>query len=984
MHSPLGDASLPSLASRVSAALGDGYILGDEIGAGAQATVFLARDVKHERSVAVKVLRQELASTVNSDRFLREILIAAGLTHPNILPVFTSGSEQGLLYYVMPFVEGETLAHRLEREGRLPLSDAYRLAREIAAALQHAHDRGVVHRDIKPANVLLSGGLAVVADFGLARALEPTPGALELTSEHAGLGTPYYMSPEQALGAGEVDASSDQYGLACVLFEMLTGRHPYEGPTFQALLAQHVTAPPPNAKTFRPEVPERVAAAIIRALAKSPGERFPSVKEFVAEAAAVRDRTSAVHQPEADAGSTSRRRLVFAGAVVATALAVAAWQAWGRIGGAAAGDSLDKNLVAVAPFAAPEPQLEVWREGLAEVVARNLDGAGPLRSVSMTVINQSWKGANDPRAIRDLGRSTGAASAVSGTLLRSGADSVSLTATVYDVAGSQPLGEVHLTEETVQIGRLAERLTLEVLRLLGQSQRMAEARMVAARSTPLPALKAFLQGEHYFRRTAWDSAMVYYQRAVDLDSTMALAYLRMSMVAGWQRYPDDALARQYAQRAAALNHGLAPRESLLVHAEGLKSVVNSGFADRDYPQHVRDLFQTLDAATTQYPDDRELWYSLGNARAILSMKVRGALKALDRAIAIDSGFAPPYLDAVYLAMATGSTDAARRYLRAYLALNPTDVHGDGLRLASQLLDERTPAAKIQSVLDTASGEILVHAIDVVSYWPDSGESAVRLARLLGPGRRTSIPRYAEPKFTAFQLAYPLAFRGHLREAYALSPQFEAGWVTQLLKASLVMMNALPRREGAVFFDSLSRKAGAGPTGSIFALPWWSEHHDTAALRAVAERAEADAAKSAPGNNAARYSRHLGAASRAYLTLARGDTANALTALLALGPTDCIIPFCPYEPLQAAILLSQRGRLGEAWKILDDIPNIYNPIGVRWRLERGRVAERLGRRDDAISAYTYVAAVWKSADEQLQPAVREALAGLQRLGAPPQR
>lgn len=272
------------LSSRVSAALGDGYVIGEIIGAGAQATVFLARDVKHERSVAVKVLRQELASGVSSERFLREILIAAGLTHPNILPVFDSGSEQGLLYYVMPYIGGETLADRLEREKRLPFDEALRLTREIGAALQHAHDRGLVHRDVKPANVLLSGGVAVVADFGLARALARTPASLDLTAEGIGLGTPWYMSPEQALGSSDLAPSTDQYSLACVLYEMLTGRRPYDGASLHALLAQHVTAAPPVATSLHPEIPEETSAAIIRALAKDPADRFPTVDAFVAAA----------------------------------------------------------------------------------------------------------------------------------------------------------------------------------------------------------------------------------------------------------------------------------------------------------------------------------------------------------------------------------------------------------------------------------------------------------------------------------------------------------------------------------------------------------------------------------------------------------------------------------------------------------------------------------------------------------------------------
>jgi len=970
------DAQSPdALASRVAAALGHRYVVMEVIGAGAQATVFRARDVKHERSVAIKVLRQE-ANSVSSERFLREIIIAAGLTHPNILPVFDSGSEQGLLYYVMPFIEGETLAHRLGTQGRLPLAEARRLLREVGTALQYAHDQGLVHRDIKPANVLLSGGMAVVADFGVARALAPTPTGLDLTAEGAGLGTPTYMSPEQALGSGEVSAAADQYSLACVLFEMLTGRGPYVGTTLQSLVAQHVTATPPDVTALNAEIPAQTSAAIIRALAKEPADRFPSVDAFVAAA------TGTAVDPALGEPAARRRTPVVTTPRVALLLvvvALAGWLVWGRPGTGGPGPELDVDLVAVAPFVTPEPQLAIWREGLAEVVARNLDGAGPLRTVSMTVINRNWTGSGDQPSLGELGRRTGAASVISGTLLQKGRDSVQLVATVYDAAGSRSLGEVELTEDAVQMGRLAERFTIEVVRRLGKSQQLAEARLAGAHSTPLAALKAFLQGEYYFRRTAWDSAMVNYQRARELDPAMALAFLRMSMVSGWQRETGDSLTSSFAQEAARLNRGLAPRESLLVEAEALKATLGTRFADSAYATHVEQLISTLETATRQYPDDRELWYSLGNARANLLGKIRGALDALDRAVAIDSGFAPAYLDAVQLAMALGETAEARRYLAAYLALNPSDVHGDGLRLASRLLDPGAATPSTRGVLDTASADILVRAIDVLAYWPDSAESVLHLARLLMAGRRAVHPLYGDADFTAFQLSYPLGFRGHLKEAYAVW-HGSSDYIRALFSASLVMMGAIPDDEAAKFFGGLRRGPVDRPTGLILALPWWSARRDTVSLRSTAERAEAAAGGSARASPA-RYARYLGASARGYLALARADTASALERLLALDAGDCMFPYCPYESLQTAMLLARQGRDAEAWKILDDIPNIYNPLAVRWRLERARVAERLGRRDDARLAYAYVAATWNGADPGLQPEVREAEAGLLRLTSP---
>ncbi|HYU36510.1 MAG TPA: protein kinase [Gemmatimonadales bacterium] len=280
---------------RLAEALADRYRLERPLGQGGMATVHLALDLKHHRKVAVKVLRSDFGTAVGAERFLREIEIAAALNHPHILAVHDSGEAAGLLYYVTPYVEGKTLRDRLQRDTRLPLDEALQIVREVADALEYAHQRGVVHRDIKPENILFQSGHAVVADFGIARAISAAgeTRSRALTQPGAVIGTPDYMSPEQASGERELDGRSDQYALACVLYEMLAGQPPFTGPTMESILLRHLTVAAPRITDFQPDVPKPVAAALTRALAKAPAERFSGMAAFV----------EAIEAPDAPAGA---------------------------------------------------------------------------------------------------------------------------------------------------------------------------------------------------------------------------------------------------------------------------------------------------------------------------------------------------------------------------------------------------------------------------------------------------------------------------------------------------------------------------------------------------------------------------------------------------------------------------------------------------------------------------------------------------------
>src|SRR5829696_5583716 len=323
LHVPSGP-HMPDLDARLVGALADRYRLERELGHGGMAVVYLAEDLRHHRKVAVKVLRPELAAALGGERFLREIEIAAGLRHPHILPLYDSGEADGFLYYVMPLVEGESLRARLDRERQLPIDDALRYAREIADALSYAHAHGVVHRDIKPENILLESDNAVVADFGIAKAVVAAGPRTTLTDTGVTIGTPAYMGPEQAAGDRDLDGRSDLYSLGCVLYEMLAGQPPFRGATKESLVRQHIMTPPPPVTQFRPAVPAAVNDALMRALAKSPADRFNPVGQFAAALGEGTASTASVAR-----GRPSGRRSAIAAFVVAL-LAIGLMWAVGR------------------------------------------------------------------------------------------------------------------------------------------------------------------------------------------------------------------------------------------------------------------------------------------------------------------------------------------------------------------------------------------------------------------------------------------------------------------------------------------------------------------------------------------------------------------------------------------------------------------------------------------------------------------------------
>jgi TolB-like protein/Flp pilus assembly protein TadD len=497
----------------------DRYAIERELGRGGMATVYLARDLKHERPVALKVLHAELAAMVGPSRFLQEIRVTSRLQHPHILPVFDSGESSGRLWYTMPFVQGESLRQRLVREKQLPVEEALRLTRDVAEALTHAHTHGVVHRDIKPENILLEGGRAIVADFGIARAVDAAGGE-RLTETGLALGTPAYMSPEQSAGQREVDGRSDIYSLACVLYEMLAGEPPFTGPTAQVILARHSLDPVPSLRTARRTVPPGMEQAVVKALAKVPADRYLTAAEFA----------DALTRP-AVAPRPGRRRTRFTGAaLVGGAAAVAAVLTLN------AGGLRDRlwgehpvtriRTLAVLPLESlsPDSAQGYLAEGMTDELITDLAQLGALRVVARTSVMR-YRGST--KSAPEIARELRVDAVVAGTVQRVG-DRVRVAAQLITAAGDQALWAKSYDGDVRDVLRvqseIAQAIAQQIRIVLTPQERV---RLASARKVDPAAYEAYVRGRYFLgKRTEPDlrKGIGYFQAAIDGDPTYAAAY----------------------------------------------------------------------------------------------------------------------------------------------------------------------------------------------------------------------------------------------------------------------------------------------------------------------------------------------------------------------------------------------------------------------------------------------------------------------------
>jgi serine/threonine-protein kinase len=662
-------------------ALAGRYAIERELGRGGMATVYLAHDLQHARLVALKVLHPELAATLGPDRFLREIRLSAQLQHPNILPVFDSGEAAGRLWYTMPYVEGQSLRELLRREVQLGVDQTLQIVREVAEALSYAHQHGIIHRDIKPENILLSGGHALIADFGLAKALE-AGAADKLTQTGLALGTPAYMSPEQASGDGRLDGRADLYALGCVLYEMLAGCPPFTGPTVQAILARHAVDPVPTLRTVRGGVPEFLELAVARALAKVPADRFATLAEF----RRALDESSAPAVRQSYRRRTwGRRQFLVAGAAISLfGLGVV-----GLLRRARPAPATDRGTLAVLPFrvAGASPELAWLHEGMVDLLTIKLTGEAGPSAVEPRSVLSAWRRAAPspdddvtPQMAVEIAERVGAGRVIDGSVVGTPAH-VTLTAALLTLPDARGAGFVSVEGSADSLPLLVDQLAAQ---LLGLRAGVESSRLSSLTSTSVAAVRAYLEGRSAFRMGRMVDAVGRFNEATRTDSTFALAGLWLMRASIWGGGDED--------RARGRRIALAGRDRL---ATADRALLDSWSAPLlDAPAELR----RLEAAVAAAPQRSDVWYDLGDhyfhdgTLAGIDHPFRRAAEAFRRGWTLDSAastdstrpeqspiLAEPHTHMVEIAQMEGDTASVRRLVAIGLRADSTGERARYLR-----------------------------------------------------------------------------------------------------------------------------------------------------------------------------------------------------------------------------------------------------------------------------------------------------------------
>ena len=685
---------------RLSAALADRYRIERELGQGGMATVYLAHDLKHDRKVALKVLKPELAAAIGHERFLREITTTANLRHPHILPLFDSGAAPGpdesgrFLYYVMPFIEGESLRDRLDREKQLPLEDTLRITAQVADALGYAHGRGVIHRDIKPENILLEGEHAVVADFGIARALT-SAGTTSLTQAGMAIGTPAYMSPEQAAGERDLDGRSDLYSLGCVTYEMLAGQPPFTGPTVESIIHQQLGALPRPVTQLRAAIPASVSSALQRALAKAPADRFTTPSGF----------SAALKMEKGGAGLRLPRWTWVTAAAV-----VVAFGGWFALRGSRAGAPLDPDVIAVLPFRVNgDPSVSYLREAMLDLLqARLSDAAGP-RTVEPRTLLAAWRHAVhsdeddlSEESSRALARTVGAGRVLLGSAIATPGQ-LTLSGTLLRVQDGATLARESVVGPPDSVAILVNRLTAALLiREAGEAANNASG----LASEPLDALQAYLAGQKAYRRGDYFGAMDLYAQALERDSTFAEAAFRMVVTNAWIGTVATTEGYRVLPLAWRLRDHLTPRDRDL-----LLSLPQVGPRYPDASTY-HEVITKSDSAANAAGDSPDHWLLLGQLLAVYgaaasepNWETRSA-NALDRAIALDSSFTTAIGARLFTALRADDHAGIARYYALLARQVEAGSTDDGwLWAAARALGDSAGAARWRDHVEVTNARV---------------------------------------------------------------------------------------------------------------------------------------------------------------------------------------------------------------------------------------------------------------------------------------
>jgi serine/threonine-protein kinase len=581
---------MSDLQERLGSGLSGRYAIQRELGRGGMALVFLAKDLRHDREVALKVLRPEVSASIGVERFLREIKMAAGLTHPHVLPVYDSGAAGDLLFYVMPNMEGRSLRERLDRERQLPLETALGIASEVAAALDYAHRRQIVHRDIKPENILLHEGAAMVADFGIGKALSADG---SVTQTGVALGTPAYMSPEQASGEHDVDGRSDLYSLGCVLYEMLTGEPPFTGLTPQAIIAKRFVTEAPRVGTTR-DVPDAVDAALQRALARSPVDRFPTVGEFA----------EALRSISADGGRRGHRT-----PEPAKRTPVA-------------------KAIAVLPLAnmSADPENEYFSDGMTEEIINALAKVPGIQVASRTS-SFAFKGKQDD--VRQIGEKLSVTSVLEGSVRKVGTR-IRITAQLINVENGYHLWSETYDRNLEDVFAIQDEISRAIVEAL--KLRLAhDTGQFVVPTRNIEAYNLYLKGRFFFNKfneQGLRRGLEFFQHALLQDPGFARAYAGIADC--WCDLADDwvAPADAYPRAKAAAEQALQRDPEL---AEAITSI---GKVLCWHEWNFAAAAERLERAVALSPNYAEAHYVLGTALPLVG-RLGDGIEAIRNALTLD-------------------------------------------------------------------------------------------------------------------------------------------------------------------------------------------------------------------------------------------------------------------------------------------------------------------------------------------------------------